>query len=210
MVDFPSEDSIRRAVACLQSGGVVAFPTDTLYGLGADVFNETAIERIFEIKGRSGSMALPVLLADIKDITLVARDVPDIAWALAERFLPGALSLVLKKIPSIPRLLTGGADTIAIRVPDHPIPRSLARQLKGPITGTSANRSGFPPAKTPEEIRAQLGSSVDIVIDGGPSFGSAPSTVVDVSTGIPHILREGAISHTEIEAACGRPVEIAQ
>ena len=206
--DSPLEQEIEQAVACLQSGGVVAFPTDTLYGLGADAFNAKAIERIFQIKGRSPNMALPVLLADAADIALVAREVPAIAWTLAEKFFPGALSLVLKKAAILPDLLTGGSDTVAVRVPNHPIPRSLAKALGRPVTGTSANRSGFPPPKTFEEVNADLGDKVDIILRGGPPCGGLPSTVVDVSDGALRIIREGVVSAAEILAACGWKVEV--
>ncbi|MBI4299466.1 MAG: threonylcarbamoyl-AMP synthase [Chloroflexi bacterium] len=207
-MDSSERNSILDAVSCLLRGGIVAFPTDTLYGLGADVFNERAVERVFVAKGRPGEMALPILLADTRDMSLVARDIPDIAWALAERFFPGALSLVLRKASRVPDLLSGGAETVALRVPDHPVPRRLARALGHPITGTSANRSGSAPARTAEEVVEQLGDNVDMVIDGGPIHAGIPSTVLDVSNGIPYIVRQGGVSQAEIEAVCGKSVEV--
>ena len=199
---YPSqEDQIASAMAALREGGVVAFPTDTLYGLGACAYNEGAIEQIFAIKGRPPSMALPLLLAEVSQLGEVAAMVPEVAWTLAHRFLPGPLTLVLTKAPHIPDRVTGGGPTVAVRIPDHPVPRNLVRHLGAPITGTSANRSGAPPARTPQEVLAQLGESVSIIIDGGECPIGSPSTVVDCSQGVPRILREGAIPRATLEEA---------
>ena len=130
------------AVSVLRRGGVVAVPTDTLYGLAVSALDVAAVERLFRIKGRPESRAMPLLLADAADIDRYAAEVPQVAWALAEAFFPGALTLVLRRGDVVPEAVTGGLDTVAVRVPDHPVPRTIVRELGAPITGTSANRTG--------------------------------------------------------------------
>ena len=198
---LPGEQE-KTAVEILRGGGVVAFPTDTVYGLGASAKLELALKRIYQIKRRPFNLALPLLLADVSDIEKVAAFVPRIGWQLANRFLPGGLTLVLPKATWISLLITGGGDTVAVRVPDHPIPRALARGLGVPIVGTSANVTGQPSPLTAKEVRRQLGNEVDLVIEG-ECPGGVESTVVDVTRDPPVLLREGAIYQYEIEAACG-------
>ena len=193
----------QEAIAVLRRGGVVAFPTDTLYGLGADALNTRAVERLFSIKARPRDMALPLLLADVEDISSVAIDIPDEAWLLAKRFLPGPLTLLLYKARHIPDIVTAGSPKVAVRVPDHPVPRALAKGLGRPITGTSANLSGSPGATIASQVREQLGSAVELIIDGGPTPGDTPSTVVDVTEEGLRVVREGVISGHDLEEACG-------
>ncbi len=197
---------IQEAVRALQRGEAVAFPTDTLYGLGAWTFSPAGVQRVFAIKGREATKALPLLLADVSQLPSVVAEVPEVARLLAGRFWPGALTLVLPKAPSISDLVTGGEPTVAVRVPDHPVPRELVRRLGGPITGTSANRSGAPPARTAQEVEAQLSTEVTLVLDGGMCPGGLPSTVVDCSGGVLRILREGAISRALLEEVAGAPI----
>lgn len=197
-----SKTQIGRGIAVLKKGGVIAFPTDTVYGLGAAISSTTAVGRVYTIKKRPHDQALPILLASIEQIAEVAIDVPAIAWLLAKRFMPGGLTLVLKKSAKVPTMVAGGGDTIAVRVPDHPVPVALIRGLGEPITGTSANLSGLPAAKTAAEVRAQLGSHVNYIIDAGPAPKGVESTIVDVTGDSPVVLREGAISRAEIERAC--------
>lgn len=197
--DKALQDQVEAAVRILKGGGVVAIPTDTLYGLAADALNEKAIERVFSIKGRSKGMALPLLLANADDIVKWAAEIPDIAWPLIRRFWPGALTLVLKKAEAISDAVSGGLNTIALRVPNHQVPRAIARGLGAPITGTSANRSGSPGLTTAEAVRRKFGSEVDLVIDAGETSEGLASTVLDLSGDQPRILREGAISLREIE-----------
>ena len=204
--DKALQDQVEATVRILKGGGVVAIPTDTLYGLAADALNEKAVERIFSIKGRSKGMALPLLLADADDIVKWAVDIPDTAWLVAQRFWPGALTLVLKKGESISDAVSGGLDTIALRVPNHHVPRAIARGLGAPITGTSANRSGSPGLMTAEAVRREFGSDVDLVIDAGDASKGLASTVLDLSGNQPRILREGAVSLREIEELCGERV----
>ena len=186
------------AVLVLREGGVVAFPTDTLYGLGADVFNESALQRVFDIKGRPAELALPVLVADWPQVEVVAVGLTEAARRLASAFWPGSLTLVLPKSPSLSLLVTGGRDTVAVRMPDHPAPLTLAAQLGRPITGTSANRSGEADLKTLAAVRATLGASVDCIVDVGPPPQGTPSTVVDLTGDVPALIREGAIPFSEV------------
>lgn len=200
------ERKIHQAIETLNNGGIVAFPTDTVYGLGADASSHDAILRIYEAKRRPRRLALPLLLADVSQIPSVARDIPEIAWLLAKHFLPGGLTLVLYKSPSVSSLITGGSDKIAVRVPAHPIPIALLEGLGGPITGTSANLTGRPSLLTTREVNNQLGDRVDFIIDG-ECPGGVVSTVIDITTDPIRILREGAISSEEISRVCEATVK---
>jgi len=177
---------------------VVLLPTDTLYGLGADVFSLPALKRVFSIKGRPPDLALPVLVGSWEQVELVARDVPESGRLLAGRFWPGALTLVLTRRDCVPDLVTGGRDTVAVRMPGHPIPLALAKELGGPITGTSANRSGEADPQTLAAAEAELGGRVDYIIRAGPAPQGTPSTVVDLTTGTPRLLRQGAVPFSEV------------
>jgi L-threonylcarbamoyladenylate synthase len=197
-----TEEQVELAIEVLKEGGVVAFPTDTVYGIGANAFTEQAVAKIYQIKQRPRHLALPLLISSKADLERVARSVPEIAWRLAERFLPGGLTLVLKKAAVVPDIVAPG-DTVAVRIPDHPIPIALIRGLGAPLIGTSANESGRASPVTAEEVRAQLGNRVDFIVDGGRCRWGVESTVVDVSGEFPRILREGVVPRQEIEALCG-------
>ena len=186
----------------------MAFPTDTLYGLGADAFCVEAVHRVFEIKGRSGEMALPLLLGDIQDLDRVSTDIPDLARALVERFWPGSLTLILRKSPEVPDVVTGGRDSVAVRMPDHHVPLALALQLGGPITGTSANRSGGPNPVTAEDVRNLLDQTPDYIVDDGPATAGRPSTVVDLMGPTPRLVRPGAIPYELLKSACSTLAEV--
>jgi L-threonylcarbamoyladenylate synthase len=189
---------IVEAVDQLERGKVVAFPTDTLYGLGADVFDESALLRLFTIKGRPADLALPVLVGELEQAEMVAGKLSEPAKELARRFWPGPLTLVVPKSPRLSYLVTGGRDTVGIRRPAHWIPLHLTSGLSRPITGTSANRSGGPDLLTLEEIETQLGHLIDYIIRCGPAPQGIPSTVVDVTVSKPRLLRQGAIPFEEI------------
>jgi L-threonylcarbamoyladenylate synthase len=193
---------VRQAVAVLIRGGLVAFPTDTVYGLGADVFNVVAIERLFEAKGRPSARALPVLLADPGSATMVTPMMPSDAEALARKFWPGPLTIVVRRRPEVPQVVGGGGDTIGIRVPDHEVPRAIVRGLGRPITGTSANSSGHDPHRSATDVERDLGRRVDLVIPGVCGAHSTPSTVVDCTQSPPTVLRIGALSLEEIRSVC--------
>lgn len=196
------QQQIEEGIAVLKEGGIVAYPTDTVYGLGACISIPGAVDRIYQVKKRPRSLSLPLLLADTDRITGVAREVPPIAWQLINSFWPGALTIVLPRSKSVPDSVTAGGDSVAIRVPAHPVPAALIRGLGTPITGTSANLSGRPNPLTPAEVYAQLGAEVDLIIGGGPTPSGKESTIVDVTQEPPLILREGAISREEIEKIC--------
>ena len=200
------QEQIERGISVLRQGGLVAFPTDTVYGLGACASLRQAVERVYRVKGRPRNMALPLLLAHTSQIGEVADSVPQIAWLLVRNFLPGALTLVLHKSNSVPDVITGGGITVAVRIPAHPVPVALAEGLGTPIVGTSANLSGKPSALTADEVYSQLGDKIDLVIDGGRCPGGRESTIVDVTGEVPVVLREGAISREELERVCGNIV----
>lgn len=197
------EGQVEFAIEILRRGGLVAYPTDTVYGLGANPLDEVAVARVYEVKGRPRHVGLPLLIGSVSQLESVASDVPDVAWLLAEHLLPGALTLVLRKSPSVPAIVSGGRETIAVRVPNHPVPIALVEGLGTPLVGTSANLSGRPSPVTAEEVRGQLGGRVDHVIDGGRCPGGVDSTVIDLTEKEPRIAREGAVSREEIQRACG-------
>jgi L-threonylcarbamoyladenylate synthase len=192
-----------EAIRLLRAGGIVAIPTDTVYGLGVDLAVSGGIERLFDAKRRPADRAVMLLLASAMQAIELA-EWPPAAVALAETFWPGGLTLVVPQRESVhlPPELTGGRPTIGLRVPDHASPRTLAAAL-GPLPVTSANVSGLPPAGTAGEIRAQLGEAIDLILDGGPSRGGPASTVVDCSRDVARILRLGAIA-PEAVVACLR------
>ena len=194
---------LEKAVRSLGNGGVVVFPTDTLYGLGADVFSLPALQRIFSIKGRPANLALPVLVAGLDQVEAVALPMSSQARRLAQRFWPGPLTLVMRRSPDLPGLVTGGADTVAVRMPDHLVAIALARRLGRPITGTSANLSGQPDLLDLGALETQLGNLVDHIIQSGPIPAGTASTIVDVTGDAPQLLREGAISLQDILEAAG-------
>ena len=194
-------EQVEKGISILKRGGVVAFPTDTVYGLGVSIGIKQAVERVYRIKRRPNNRALPLILADLSQIDGVARSVPPLARLLAEKFWPGPLTLVLFKSDSVPDIVTGNSGTVAVRIPAHPIPVALARGLGMPLIGTSANLSGQPSALTAEEARAQLGDRVDLIIDG-ECPGGKESTIVDLTGETPVIRREGALSREELIQIC--------
>jgi L-threonylcarbamoyladenylate synthase len=191
---------IGKGVRILRRGGVIAFPTDTVYGLGADVFNVRAVERVYEIKNRPKNQQLPLLIADVEQLTMLAESITEITWFLARRFWPGGLTLVLSKKDSLPSYLASGS-TVAVRVPNHPVCLALIKGLGNPITGTSANTSGRSAALTADEVGQQLEGKIDFVIDGGKCPGGEESTIVDITSEPPTILRPGIIPPRDIDEA---------
>lgn len=189
----PGKEAIQQAVAVLRRGGVVAFPTDTVYGLGAHSGMTTAIEKLFQVKERERLKAIPLLIARAEDLATVAVQVPDIAWRLAERFWPGPVTLVVPRGAMVLDVLTGGAPSVAVRVPAHEVALRLIATLGVPLAATSANISGQPEAVTADEVRDTLGERVKLILDGGRCPGGVASTVVDVTVDPPCIRRRGAI-----------------
>jgi L-threonylcarbamoyladenylate synthase len=194
---------VERGISILREGGVVAFPTDTVYGLGASIDMPRAVERVYEVKERPLSMALPLLLADTSQIAGVAGQVSPLAWLLIDNLLPGALTLVLPRSGSVPDIVTAGGATVAVRIPAHPVPVALILGVGTPIVGTSANVSGRPSPLTADGVRSQFGDRIDFIIDGGRCPGGRESTIVDVTGETPVVLREGAVSVEELRRVCG-------
>jgi L-threonylcarbamoyladenylate synthase len=182
-----------RAAEVLREGGIVALPTDTVYGIGCELNAPRGIERLFEAKGRPPDRAIILLIAAEEQAADIGVMGPA-ALALADAFWPGGLSIVVPQRDDVamPEVLTGGAPTIGLRVPDHPCPRALAAAI-GPLPVTSANLSGMPEEATAEAIAEQLGESIDLILDGGPAHGGPPSTVVDCSGERARVLRPGSI-----------------
>jgi len=181
-----------EAVAYLRRGLVVAFPTDTVYGVGAHSGLPGGIRRLYEVKRRSRSKAIPLLIADADELEDVALDVPSLARELAGEFWPGGLTLILAKSPSVSDELTGGGGTVGVRVPDHEVTLTLIRRLGAPLAATSANLSGQAEAVTAEEVRMFLAEGLALVLDGGSCPGGVPSTVVDLTVAPAQIRRRGA------------------
>jgi L-threonylcarbamoyladenylate synthase len=191
-------EAIRAAYLVLQSGGLVAFPTDTIYGLAALAFNGKAVGSIYEVKNRPNEKAIPVLLGDAEELDKVALNVSTIAIKLADRFWPGPLTLVVPKNPSLPDAVSSMA-TVGVRVPDNPVARTLLRSA-GPLAVTSANISGGKNPTSAEEVFAQLSGRIELILDGGRTAGETASTVVDCTQSEPVILREGPITLSDIRS----------
>jgi L-threonylcarbamoyladenylate synthase len=194
----PDEEKLAEAVRILREGGVVAFPTETFYGLGADARNEAAVEKIFRIKGRNFRNPLSVIVANDREVILLVEEIPAAAKVLMKTFWPGPLTLIFRAATSVSSRLTGGTGKIGIRVSSHPIARFLAAGLAGPLTATSANLSGGPECSSADAVIRALGELPGSVIDGGETPGGAGSTILDVTVFPPRILREGAIPRSLI------------
>jgi L-threonylcarbamoyladenylate synthase len=190
-----------RALEVLRGGGLVAFPTDTVYGVGGLAFNSEVIRTIYTVKNRPAEKSIPVLIADTADLEKVALKVTEVAARLAAHFWPGQLTLVVGKHPDLPETISI-TPTVGVRVPDHPVARALLRSV-GPMAVTSANLSGLTSPSTAQEVFAQLGGRVALIIDGGKTPGGIPSTVVDCVEAEPRILRLGPVTKDEIQAVLG-------
>ncbi|MGI5970344.1 MAG: L-threonylcarbamoyladenylate synthase [Oscillospiraceae bacterium] len=190
----PSDPSVREAARILKNGGLVAFPTDTVYGLGALSTISAATERIFEVKGRPYEKALILLLSSPADIEMCCGDIPDKAYELAERFWPGPLTLVLPKRRDFNFAVAYGMSTVAVRCPDNAIARELIRLAGAPVAAPSANTSGKPSPRNADDVLADLGGRIDAVIDGGECIIGRESTILDLTANTPRIIRQGALS----------------
>jgi L-threonylcarbamoyladenylate synthase len=197
---IPVEDplALPSALEVLKSGGLVAFPTDTVYGVGALAFDRMAVESIYTAKDRPVEKAIPILIGDVEDLAKVAISIPEIALKLAAHFWPGPLTLVIPKNPELSDIVSAG-PTVGVRMPDHLFARSLLRTA-GPMAVTSANLSGQPSPTTAGDVFSQLGKRIALIIDGGITPGGVPSTVVDCTNGEPQIIRSGPIPKREILA----------
>ena len=201
-------NEIDRAVGILRSGGLVAFPTETVYGLGADATNEAAVRRVFAVKGRPTDDPLIVHVADVGALLDWAWDISSYAWRLAGHFWPGPLILILRRSARVPDIVTGGLDTVGLSVPAHPMAQALLNGFGSGVAAPSANRFGGVSPTTTAHVVEDLGASVDLVLDGGPCTVGVESTIVDVSSGSPAILRPGGVTREGIERALAKPVPV--
>jgi L-threonylcarbamoyladenylate synthase len=184
----------------------VAFPTETVYGLGANALDPHAVARIFAVKGRPTDHPLICHIASADDLAPLVAEVTPLAQALADAFWPGPLTLVLPRSAAVPDAVTGGRDTVAVRVPDHPLALELLRAFGGPVAAPSANRFGRPSPTRANDVRDELGDTVDVILDGGPCAIGVESTVLDLTSNPPQVLRPGGVSVEQIEAVIG-PVD---
>ncbi|HHD11517.1 MAG TPA: threonylcarbamoyl-AMP synthase [Deltaproteobacteria bacterium] len=174
-------------------GGIIAYPTETFYGLGADPFNEDALERLFELKGRPRGKPILVVIREVSELTLLAADIPDVATSLIKRYWPGPLTIVFKAKEGLSELLTGGTGKIGVRLSSSPVTQRLVEILRSPLTSTSANPSGMSPARDYKEVLEYFDDAVDVVIKAERLSADQPSTVVDVTAEKPVVIREGVI-----------------
>jgi L-threonylcarbamoyladenylate synthase len=190
---------IAKGIAILKKGGVIAFPTDTVYCLSAMYNNVPALERIYEIKQRPRNLALPVMCADREQINEVVKYIPEIALPFIDKYMPGPITLIMPKNKSVSDVISDGKDTVAVRIPRHKLTIDIIKGVGVPVAGTSANTSGKPSNITASNVFIQIGDKVDLVIDDGKCPIGIVSTIIDVTGNVPAILREGAISRTELE-----------
>ena len=191
---------LNKAASIIRSGGVVAFPTESFYGLGVSAWDEKAIQRLFAIKKREESQPLLLLIPTASLLNQYVIRIPDIATQIMEEFWPGGLTLIFEANPDLPHLLTSGTGKIGLRLSSHPVATALAQAVGAPITGTSANISGQAACSSAEAVRHSLGRSVDFVLDGGETEGGKGSTVLDITVDPPTILREGMVAREQLEA----------
>ena len=201
--DHSNPNGIKDAVAMLRSGGLVAFPTETVYGLGADALNAGAVRKIFEAKGRPSDNPLIVHVASLEIACHFTTAISDKGLKLAKRFWPGPLTLVVERKAIVPDIVTAGLNTVAIRIPNHPVTLDLLKRFEGGIVGPSANISGRPSPTSAEHVYHDLNGKIDIILDAGPTTIGMESTVIDVTIDPPAILRIGGLSREEIEKEIG-------
>ena len=192
--ELPAEETINQAIRVLKDGGLVAYPTDTVYGLAVDPRLEKAVENLFCAKGRPHNLAIPLIGADVNQVERSLGALTPIGRKLADRFWPGPLTLIVKAVPDLSGRLLGGGDSVAVRVPDHSVARALAFTLGFPVTSTSVNRTGADSAATAGEAVEALGSFLSLVLDSGPSDRAMRSTIVDVRSDSPVLVRNGVVT----------------
>jgi len=200
----PDGTVLEDAATLIRAGGIVAVPTDTLYGLAADPFSAAVVEKIFAVKGRSSERALPLIAADIEQIDRWLSPISGAGRRLADAYWPGPLTLLVARPAALPAAVTGGLEQVGVRVPAHAVARELCRVVGRPLTATSANPSGAPASADPGEVARTLGDGVDLLLDAGLTRGGPPSTIVDVSGREVRLVRPGAIPWDEVQACLGR------
>lgn len=198
--DQVTDEALARACAVLRAGGVVAFPTETYYGLAVDPFNRAALTRLFALKRRSSDKPVLLIIDELSQLSGLVAEIPPVFSILMRKFWPGPLTLVFPGAAALPEMLTGYRSTIGVRISSHPVARKLVRAFGQPITATSANFSGYPAAVTADGVFAQLGPGVDVVIDGGETPGGQGSTLLGYQEGKVCLLRAGVIPFSRIEA----------
>jgi L-threonylcarbamoyladenylate synthase len=194
----PQRDAIQEAATWIRRGGVIALPTDTLYGLAADPFRADAVARVYAVKGRDAARALPLIAADSAQVTAHLGPLSPLATSLAARFWPGPLTLLVAAVPSLAPDVSGGTGAVGVRVPAHDVARAVCAACGHPVTATSANRSGEPATADPDAVEWALGDGLDLLLDAGLAPGGAPSTIVDVTAAEPRLVRAGAISWDDV------------
>lgn len=197
--DAPEPDVVEAAARVLRGGGLVAYPTETVYGLAASAFVIDTIARVYDVKQRPFNQALPVQIAKKSDIPTLAREIPHAAQQLVDEFFPGPLTLVFFRLPSVALTVTGGQNTIGIRMPDHPVPLSVISAFDAPVVCPSANLTGRRPPMSAADVLEDLDGLIDLVLDGGLTADRIASTVLDVTTQPARILREGKITRAMLE-----------
>jgi len=202
MLNGNTQENIIKAAEIIKNGGIVAFPTETVYGIGVDIFNEAAANRIFTVKGRDFNKPLAAHISNIEMVQMVSPIIPSIFYELAQIFLPGALTMIIKAKDNIPNIVTAGTGTIAIRFPANDVCKNFIDAVGIPLAATSANISGNNSATNPAEVLAELDGKIDAIIDDGESVLKIASTVISL-IGKPTVIREGAISISEIEGKIG-------
>ncbi len=202
----PQEQYIRRAAEIIREGGLVAFPTETVYGLGAHAFLPQALKRIFSAKGRPQDNPLILHVAAVEEVKDLAADIPLKAQVLMERFWPGPLTLILKKLPHIPAEVTAGLETVALRMPEHKTALALIKEAGVPLAAPSANRSGYPSPTMAEHVYADLNGRIEAILDSGPTGLGLESTILDVTQETPVILRPGGVTREEITETVGEVI----
>lgn len=196
-----SKSSLREAGEVVRGGGVIAFPTETFYGLGVDPLNVPAVQRLYDLKGRSSQTSpILVLIRSRRELQALVSEITPAAERLMQACWPGPLTLVFRAAVAVPLVLTAGTGTIGVRLSAYPDVQRVLEIIGGPLTGTSANRTGQPPATTADEVERAFGADVDLIVNGGPTPGGLPTTVVDTTVSPPRLIREGCVSHASLRA----------
>ena len=193
-----SDIRIAAAVNCIKSGGIIAVPTDTVYGIGADPFNAKAVQKLYTLKGRPEEKPIPLVLGSTEDVEKIAQNLTGFFYHLTDRFWPGGLTIIVEAKNLLPELTAGG-NTVGLRIPNQPLLLSILQEFGGPLAITSANLSGAPAATSPSEFGQELGSRLDYIVDDGKTLGTIPSTVYDISISPPVVRRDGVISAETLE-----------
>ena len=197
----PARKVIEQAAAAIRRGGVVAIPTDTVYGLAADPFQPEAVRRLLRLKQRPGHKPILLLVDSLRQIETLAARMPAAVERIAAQYWPGPLTVVLPAAPCVPETITAGTGTVAVRIPGSTVTREIIRAARVPLTGTSANLSGRPAAESAAQVREQFPKGLALIVDAGPAFGRALSTILDL-TGEPRVLREGAVPAADLLCLC--------